>query len=207
MNHEYLPTYSEVIELCKEKTKKSISNWFMYQDETHIYEYLNSDYIDALAKILAPYKRILEVGAGNGRLSHFLRQRLPNAFIVATDNGSWGIEPVFPVEKMEYTEALEKHKPEIVISCWMPYADDWTPEFRGCDSVKGYVLIGETDGGCCGREDLWFGSDGLEPGYERDGFIRHDLDELRLLQVCRSDYNVLDKWRHSSTVIFLRRPK
>lgn len=205
---KYLPTYLEVVEFCKSMKQGLSRDWYKLRKEQNIYEFHNRDYIDALAKALTPYRNILEVGAGDGRLSYFLRQRLPDSSIVAIDNGSWGIEPVFPVEKMEIDEALEKYKPDLVISCWMPYKDDWTPLFRACDSVKGYVLIGETDGGCCGNEELWFGAEGEAPGYIKDGFARQNLDELRRLQICRTDYydDLDDDWRHSATVLFLRTP-
>jgi hypothetical protein len=204
---EYLPTYREVVEFCRNMQQGLSLEWYKLREEQHMYELHNRDYIDALAKILIPYKNILEVGAGDGRLSHFLRQRLPESKIVAIDNGSWKIEPAFSVETMEIDEALEKYKPDLVISCWMPYSADWTPLFRQCNSVRGYVLIGETDGGCCGCESLWFGqTEGEEPGYIKDGFVRHNLDELRKLQICRTDYyyDLDDDWRHSSTVLFLR---
>ncbi|GIW66933.1 MAG: hypothetical protein KatS3mg095_0831 [Candidatus Parcubacteria bacterium] len=53
---------------------------------------------------------ILEVGAGNGRLSYFLSQKLqervPGKFkIIAVDSREWSIKPVFEVEKM----ITEKH--------------------------------------------------------------------------------------------------
>lgn len=208
---EYLPTYTELrLELKiiqqNEEMGRAFGQWYKMRQDLHIYECLNQQHVDALANFLKPYKKILEVGAGNGRLSHFLRERLPDASIVAIDNGSWEIEPLFSVEKMEIDEALEKYQPEIVISCWMPYQADWTPMFRACSSVQGYILIGETDGGCCGTETLWFGEDGENPGYEKDGFTRYDLDELSKWQLCRTDYHYdLDSdWRHSSTVFFKR---
>lgn len=52
---------------------------------------------------------------------------------------------------MDYKEALKKYKPDIVISSWMPYTEDWTKDFRTFSSVKEYILIGEPDNGCCGH--------------------------------------------------------
>jgi len=155
-----------------------------------------------MAEMLKDYRVVVEVGAGNGRLSHFLRERLPECNIIATDNGSWEIEPLYPVEQIDVAEALEKYKPEIVISCWMPYTHDWTPMFRASDGLIGYILIGETDGGCCGSDKTW-GFCEEKPEYEEDGFERIDLIELSRLQICRTDYFLRDyEMLHSSTVFF-----
>ena len=89
----------------------------------------------------------------------------------------------------------------------MPYQTDSTKDFRSCPSVKEYILIGETDHGCCGHPwetwgVTWDFKDHDQTPYQVDGFERFDLQDLRGLQICRTD-QLLD-WRHSETVSFRR---
>ena len=212
-----LPTYDELVKACLkfEINSKNMDNcllWWAIIDkkEAPVFEIWNSDYLDLFSKYLASVKPkvIVEVGAGNGKLSHNLRQRLPEVKIVATDDASWNIEPVFAVENVEIVEALDKYCPDVVISSWMPYQHDWTPLFRACKSVKEYILIGETDSGCCGSEETWGYSENGTASYKQEGFIRKDLEELERLQVCRTDHLCFEygrTYRHSGTVSFARK--
>lgn len=102
-----------------------------------------------LRKIISdPDAVILDVGAGNGLLTFWLSGL--GLRIIAVDNQSWPLwsekwKVRYPewVLKMDYKEALRIFSPEIVISSWMPPYVDWTIDFRACDSVKEYILIGE----------------------------------------------------------------
>ena len=129
---------------------------------------------------------------------------------VSTDSGIRGLHDEcgmkFPVEKISHLDALNKYKPDIVISSWMELGQDWTSSFRACSSVQEYILIGEADSGVCGR--LWetwgVGSRSRgkrrRPPFEQDGFTRHNLF---VPQIGRTD----DPWNRrsrSSTVIFRR---
>lgn len=141
-------------------------------DTNHMgHEILSQEYVAALSNYLA--KRtidlnrskenpliILETGAGNGRLSHFLRQMLskktPGRFsLIAVDNGSWNIPPRFPIQRLNNEEAIERYKPAIIITSWMPNGDDWTALYRTSPTVEEYLLIGETEGGHCGADATW----------------------------------------------------
>ena len=98
------------------------------------YEIWNKEYIDHFSDYLA--KRILdmhpndkavilEVAAGNGTLSYFLKrsldEKIPGRFdIIATDSGDWNIKHVSGVEVIDYKEALVKYKPDIILTSWMP---------------------------------------------------------------------------------------
>ena len=137
---------------------------FCFDDEHPVYEFLNSEHLTALSDYFALRSSdlgatsekpliILEVGAGNGRLSHFLREKLGEdekglVEVIATDanvskdTNPYGISPVFPVEHITTDEALRQFNPDIVICSWMPYRADWTPVFRATKSVKEYVLLG-----------------------------------------------------------------
>jgi hypothetical protein len=111
-----------------------------FHDEVDQFEVLNSEFVAALADYLV--KRaiiikgqqnpatILEVGAGRGRLSHFLAlgigRTANNSIIIATDSGEYGIKPMHPVEKLDVKAGLAQYNPDIIIASWMPNGVDWT---------------------------------------------------------------------------------
>lgn len=178
------------------------------------FEILTKEYIDGLARYLAERLRalgtkkdaplnILEVGAGNGRLSHFLRQAIENqtphlAAIIAADpqEGPYSrkTRPLFPVQKFDTDEALTRYQPAIVISSWMPNKIDLTPLFRQTPSVKEYILIGEPE--LCGTSDSWWPVDDFEE-------IEHP--DLEQLQICRTDNVVNREFGHSATTSFIKK--
>jgi hypothetical protein len=199
---------------------------FCFNEKSPVYECWNKEHLEGLTNYLIQRVRelspnnpnkpitILEVAAGNGRLSYFLQQMLEKKApgqinIVATDSGDWKIEPLFPVQQMDYAEALEKIQPQIVITSWMPVGKDFTAAFRKTGSVKEYILIGETDQGCCGDQWLTWGfsedqdkEKEISP-YEADGFEKTELNELPL-QICRTDNN-FGCFFHSHTVSFQKK--
>ncbi|NQV13211.1 MAG: hypothetical protein HQ530_02810 [Parcubacteria group bacterium] len=148
---------------------------------------------------------ILGLGDGDGRLSHFLKQylaeRMSGEFnIIAVDNGSYGIEPVFPVEYMECEEAIDRYQPGIAISAWP--GGHWQPKLRNTESVQEYIYIGEPF--------VFIGNDEEEIGEHteecrQDGFIVEEFDEFRQHQVCFTDFpctmNETDR-SHSCTYSF-----
>lgn len=195
----------------------TLSRLAMY-GPSEIFEFWCKEYIEEFAEYLISRIRklgikpaiILEVGAGDGQLSHFLKEevekRAPGiAKVIATD---WKVippqEPIqnyriitrWPVEKLELTEALKKYSPHFVIFSWMPLDEDYTPAFRRTVSVLEYILIGEVDG-AVGKPDTW-----NSEIYEREGFERIDLDYLSKWQICRTDAPGL--LHHSHTVSFRR---
>jgi len=146
-------------------------------EEAGLYEFWTREYIDALATYLLDRANavdgdtvVLDVGAGDGMLAHFLRNSMAvrsssrgkagsasrTPTIVATDDGSWRIRPRFDVETLDVREAMSKHRDEcqqlIVLCSWMPMGVDWTAHMRtgGADEI---ILIGECDDGNCG--DNW----------------------------------------------------
>ena len=83
-----------------------------------------------------PTITVLELGAGTGRLAHFLQDQLAdsrpggiNVRVVATDSGGWALKGasagIGKVEKLGFVKALEKYQPEVVIVAWMPMGTDW----------------------------------------------------------------------------------
>ncbi len=239
-NPKYLPMEQEIIDVIIEAGEQKIGNCFQElcdNKEKPIYEFFNQEFINSFSDYLTKrinvlkgdkeFVSILEVGAGNGKLSYFLsqNQKLKNlpVKIIPTDNNTWNIKTDFNVENIGHQEALEKYDPDIVIFCWMPLEEDYTEDFRKHSSVKEYILIGESGGGCCGDEWKTWGLSymydesfhGNEvPPYKKDGFEISDDEELGNVskkQLSRGDYY---NWknedgtdsisRHSVTVSFRR---
>ena len=202
-NHLILPTYKEITSAFK-----SDEEWrrFCFDRENPVFEFLNKEFISTFSTYLSQQIKklehknlpiiILEIGAGNGRLSYFLRQKIEDKSlkIIATDNGKWNLKTIFPVETIDYKLALKKYNPEIVICSWMPFKIDFTKEIRKTKSVKEYILVGETDGGCCGDEQLTW--------EQPQNFKRINLDYISEHQICRADY--LGEYYHSKTTSFRR---
>ena len=124
--------------------------------------------------------KVLEIGAGNGYLGSFLNlchlQRLEkdqdnNNDInitwrkkfdyISTDfkpgkmhtffYSSFLMKYELLVQKYEYKAAIDKFQPDIVLCAWMPMGVDWSEYIRSKSCVKEYILLGETDRGCCGH--------------------------------------------------------
>ena len=172
----------------------------------HVFEIFTVGYINSLAEYLRSRgdNIIIEVGAGDGRLSEYLRQK--GIKIIATDDYSWDIPKLFDVEKISNIQALEKYSPNIIVSCWMPYGSDWTPTFRKFSSVKEYIIIGEASGGCVGSESIWED----HPGFTELWDNPYDKDLIEpypfATQYCRTDsaYSNDSVNRHSWTHVFRR---
>ena len=156
------------------------------------YEVITKDYISFLAsyihelavgmiknQIYAGPLRVLELGAGDGRLSHHLTlslrqlqgrdeltdpspihgESVPMVEVYATDSGLRGLHKSSPVGKhvelTDYKTALELHQPHVVICCWQPMGTDWTKEIRATSSVQEYLLIGESVRTNCHIASSW----------------------------------------------------
>ncbi len=131
--------------------------------------------------------QIVEVGAGDGRLTELLREALqklvPDKFkIVATDPQTARINNKFPIETADCQMALEKFQPALVIESWMPYDLDLSAQMRAVPSVQEYILIGEGYGGSCGSDETW-----SSKRYKGDSFIMSALTQMSKYQVCRLD--------------------
>lgn len=167
-----METYAEVLEHVNE-------GWFSWHKRCRtssgalIFQYLNVEFVEALAQYLRGKGRVLEVGAGDGWLAQALRNR--GVSIIATDDGSMRIKPVTPVECLDYRKAIQKFQPDLILCSWMPLREDWTPSFR--EAVDEYVLIGE-DGGCCGTPEAWRPS---------SGWTAENLKDVTRWSIGRSD--------------------
>ena len=189
-----------------------------------IYEIITVEYVNALANYLnsrvSTYGvsddrlfTILEVGAGNGRLTHFLSERFQMEFggkvkFIATDSGRNGIQSAFPVEYISYQEALKIYEPTVVICSWMPDGTDWTSDFRANSSVREYLVIGDPEE--TGKAWETWGFDWMhyfrksteKKPFEQDDFTIHRLLDISRLQICRTDSP--PHFGSSQTVSFIR---
>jgi len=225
----FLPSHEEISRAFP-YTKEGVDSWkeYCFDKENPVFELLNKEFIKSFGDYLSERVEalggseqnpvvILEVGAGNGRLTHFLRQYLDVKLsgkikMIASDSGEWKLKSNFPVEAIGHEEALKQYNPQIVIFSWMPYQEDYTDDFRATESVEEYLLIGETDGGCCGHEWFTWGNDWSfdeaedqekQPPYEAGGFERTYIKEVSENQICRTDD--LDSPHHSRTISFKRK--
>ena len=155
------------------------------------YEVYTAQHVHALATYLLQRRaaygisdralRVLEVGAGDGRLASHLGaelERLGGAGAVeltATDSDERGLRAASPVAALVRVapcnaQLLAAEQPDVVLACWQPFGVDWTATFRACASVREYVLIGEADDGLCGRPWETWGFRGRgEGGSSSDG--------------------------------------
>ncbi|MFH1631645.1 MAG: hypothetical protein ABIA47_01285 [bacterium] len=201
---KYLPSREEV--MAAFKNKDDIYNFGMdVKDDVkdnpyevrNVHEILTREYIEALASHIADRiieikdnvvlpVRILEVGGGDGRLTHHLQvavqERLgndTNAVFIATDlevphdgQEHWS-------EEMSYEDALKQFNPHVVISSWMPPSQDWTADFRKTKSVQEYIMLGEFD---CVADPY-----GAESWDDHDDFKGSHIKEAEKNQVCYLD--------------------
>jgi hypothetical protein len=115
------------------------------------YQVYTKEFIHTLGDyLLQKNLPVLEVGAGDGRLTYFLKEYVGSALeIVATDRKDWEeigkTNQSQDVETLGYIEALEKYatKPTLVLSCWMNVDVNWTADFRKNLNVQEYILIGD----------------------------------------------------------------
>jgi len=150
--------------------KKAWDNLFI--TELKVWEIITKEFIGSWANYLLPRiiklnsdgikpVKFLEVGAGDGKLSKFLEIALKvkgaDVEFLAVDDASWQKEGRAQfgnnVEKIDYQQALNSYSPDIVISSWMPFTQDFTANFRKTKSVKGYILLGALNE--TGTVDAW----------------------------------------------------
>ena len=176
---------------------------FGWTSAHHVFQLLNIGFIRELVKEIKDMNPeiILEVGAGEGLLGKQLSKELGKD-IILTDDHSWWEKEYIKIDnkdviRMDYKNAIEVYNPDLIIASWIPYKRWWTKEFRKCDSVRGYILIGEGPGGCTGSDMDW-----------KTSWIRHDLDNVEKYAICRTDHGFngtgFSKIRHTNVSLFER---
>ena len=173
---EYLPTLNDLEDLPKNW------NWcksdFIHHNPLWTpFQILNKEFIESLSKeILKITNRlsgqnitILEVWAWNWRLSYFLEKELTIGKVkskikqIATDDLSWfdcdyheiwiTKNKWIPLEDCNVENSVNKYKPNIVISSWMPDKEDWTSFFRKNKDIDAFILIWDPQE--CGTNESW----------------------------------------------------
>lgn len=176
---------------------------FGWTSTHHVFQLLNIEFIRELAKEIKEISPeiILEVGAGEGLLGKYLSKELGKEIILTDDHSWWEREDIKIENKdviiMDYKTAMKIYNPDVIIASWIPYKRWWTKEFRGCKSVKGYILIGEGPGGCTGSDMDW-----------KTSWIKHDLDNVEKYAICRTDHGFngigFSRIRHTNVSLFER---
>lgn len=164
----YLPTLNELkaafptkdnLKLQNKNTPYLNPDFTRFLDKYNRYQVYTQEFITSLAKYISNRVKILggdvtiiELGAGDGRLSKFLTESpfFPtNTKIIASDSKDWeqkgDTNKSINVLKMDYQLTLKKFakKPTIVISSWMNIDVNWTPTFRSNKAIVEYILIGD----------------------------------------------------------------
>ena len=136
---------------------------------------------------------IVEVGAGNGRLSHFLEEKLKQDNyiydIIPTDNFSWEktakekIQPHFNVAPYNHKESVILFNPTIVICSMMTPDGDLSKVFRSNQNVQEYILLGHRigtghDWETHGENYFSVKDEGSTPDFIKGGFERLEIDEV-----------------------------
>lgn len=103
-------------------------------------------YSKALVRELATLiggRTTLEVAAGDGTLSRFLRAQ--GVDVKATDDHSWSAV-AFPddVEKLDAKAALKRYRPEVVVCSWPPAGNPFEAAIFAAGSVRTYIVIGSS---------------------------------------------------------------
>lgn len=183
---EKLPSYETVYKFFQRIHKGSFrdrGNFWEFVDRYGIYQFWNEEYVKCLAeqiKRMVGADFVLEVAAGDGMLSHYLRQYGVN--IRATDSGEWydRIKKRAEVEVLDAVSAIRKYKPKMVVASWLTYEKELDIEIFN-ERVPIIVLIGEEDG-ATGSHRFWD-----EKYWEKAGYGR-EYGECDRWNICRTDY-------------------
>lgn len=119
-----------------------------------IYCFYSKTLLKELSDLIGNTK-CLEIGAGDGTLTRFLREK--GVYCDATDDYSWEHYIKYPdfVEKLEAEEALNKYKPDTVICSWPPPENNFEKSVFKKDSVKLYIVIGSRNHFISGAHDIY----------------------------------------------------
>lgn len=185
--------YKEALARIAEEERRG--GWLAYCESRGVYQWPTTEWVDALAGILLPLgaRRPLEVGAGGGTLGRALRDRgLP--FILTDPEGRGD------VDRLSVAEALEAHRPDLVLSCWLPFDLGAEKIIFARPGVRWYLAVVQTGPGFAGSEALW-----------RDhGWASRRIEEADRWSVSRTDsltdIGKGEHIRHGAAFLFTRQP-
>lgn len=106
-----------------------------------IYCFYTRELVAELAALIGS-RNCLEIGAGDGTLTRFLKAR--GMQVTATDNHGWNNSVSYPdwVVKLDACAALNKYKPEVAICSWPPAHNDFERCVFETSCVHLYIVIG-----------------------------------------------------------------
>ena len=177
-NWTYNPNYLPSIKDLNLLRQKGLWNDFIHNNPLGMpFQILTQEFINSFSSFVLQIIQninneninIMELGASNGRLTHFLKQFIlqqPTSKSIsfkAIDDFSWDkrffatgdpiyIKKIFEVTNMSVATAM-KENPNIVITSWMPHNEDWTEHMRKNPSVEIFILIGNEND--CGNQYSW----------------------------------------------------
>jgi len=191
-NVDKLPSYEEaekLLHFLEDRSHRDYNQrgWFGFCREHGIHNVYNTEFIDALADEIRRLNDspIVEICAGDGKLSHQLRKR--GVDIKPTDDYSGRLSKEGLVERLSHKRALEKYEPRVVLAAWIPHQ---VIRFDVLDypTVRYFIDIGESTWMPCGICDKW------------DRIYLENLDEY---SICRLDY--IGGIYHSHVSLFSRK--
>jgi len=197
-----LPSYEEAKQLfhfLEDRSHRDSGQrrWFNFCEDHGVHNVYNIEFINALANEIRGLNDsfpIVEICAGDGKLSHQLRKR--GIDIKPTDDYSRKLLKNGLVEKLSHQEALGKYEPRVVLASWIPYS---TIGFDILDypSVKQFINIGEDVGGA-----TWM-TDNINEIKEWD---REYLENVQKYGICITDLqkDLQSIIFHSSVSLFSR---
>ena len=125
-----------------------------------IYCFYSRQLVDELARLIGD-RPCLEIAAGDGTLSRFLRAA--GVTITATDDHSWKHAVTFPeaVIRQDAREALRVHAPSVVVCSWPPAGNRFEQHVFRTRSVELYVVIGSRHAFAAGNWDAYRAQQGF----------------------------------------------
>ena len=153
-----------------------------------IYCFYSRPLIKRMAAMIGD-RRCIEIAAGDGTLSRFLRDE--GVPVTATDDHSWSNAVTYPelVLRQDARAALREHQPEVVICSWPPPGNGFEQEVFATESVELYIVINS-------RHDF---ASGDHTAYEQQRSFSFEEDE-RLTRL------VLPPEIEPAVHVFRRRP-
>jgi hypothetical protein len=121
-----------------------------------IYQFYSIEFIDHIAKTINQLgaRRIIEIGAGDGFLSYFLKRS--GIDILPTDDYSRPCtNRLESVERLGHKDSLKKYDPDLVVINWEELDGTHSLDVLKYPSVEHLLWIGEDEYGCTGSRDLW----------------------------------------------------
>jgi hypothetical protein len=117
-----------------------------------IYCFYSRQLIDRLSDLIGD-RPCLEIAAGDGTLSRFLRDR--GVTITATDDHSWKHAVTFPADviRQDAREALRVRAPAVVLCSWPPAQNRFEQHVFRTRSVELYVVIASKHAFAAGNWD------------------------------------------------------